>query len=258
MKRAISFILATVLSLGVFTMSASAAPEPDHSPAQATFTMKGREASASIRGMLEEEGIPVKEDTVIQLVPSSSPSSRSADSGNDGNVLVITNQEGTTVRQDSLLLVTNDGIGFKDMNEVMARESFPHDEKLDKILVHGVAFYENYTDGLIYYRPLEMHFYYKKYQKCNVESIAVSYNCSGTLYEYPGYAEKQANYTHSISLVQRNPVELVTYENDVKPLAVNRVIGISSGSGGEAGQYLNHRITIDGKLYEHNVPLKKF
>ena len=40
------------------------------------------------------------------------------------------------------------------MNEVMARESFPHDEKLDKILVHGVAFYENYTDGLIYYRPL--------------------------------------------------------------------------------------------------------
>lgn len=255
MKRAISFILATVLSLGVFTMSASAAPEPDHSPAQATFTMKGREASASIRGMLEEEGIPVKEDTVIQLVPSPSPSSRSADSG---NVLVITNQEETTVRQDSLLLVTNDGIGFKDMNEVMARESFPHDEKLDKILVHGVAFYENYTDGLIYYRPLEMHFYYKKYQKCNVESIGLAYNCSGTLYEYPGYAEKQANYTHSISLVQRNPVELVTYENDVKPLAVNRVIGISSGSGGEAGQYLNHRITIDGKLYEHNVPLRKF
>lgn len=103
-----------------------------------------------------------------------------------------------------------------------------------------------------------MHFYYKKYQKCNVESIGVAYKCSGTLYEYPGYAEKQANYTHSISLVQRNPVELVTYENDVKPLAVNRVIGISSGSGGEAGQYLNHRITIDGKLYEHNVPLRKF
>ena len=67
MKRAISFILATVLSLGVFTMSASAAPEPDHSPVQATFTMKGREASASIRGMLEEEGIPVKEDTVIHF-----------------------------------------------------------------------------------------------------------------------------------------------------------------------------------------------
>ena len=136
MKRAISFILATVLSLGVFTMSASAAPEPDHSPAQATFTMKG----------LEEEGIPVKEDTVIQLVPSSSPSSRSADSG---NVLVITNQEETAVRQDSLLLVTNDGIGFKDMNEVMARDSFPHDEKNDKILVHGVAFYENHSDGYI-------------------------------------------------------------------------------------------------------------
>ncbi len=258
MKRAISFILATVLSLGVFTMSASAAPEPDHSPAQTTFTMKGREASASIRGMLEEEGIPVKEDTVIQLVPSSSPSSRSADSGNDGNVLVITNQEGTTVRQDSLLLVTNDGIGFKDMNEVMARESFPHDEKLDKILVHGVAFYENYTDGLIYYRPLEMHFYYKKYQKCNVESIAVSYNCSGTLYEYPGYIQKQTDYTHSISLSQPNPVELVTYENDVKPLAVNRVIGVSSGSTGEAGQHLNHIIKIDGKTYRHNVPLVKF
>lgn len=255
MKRAISFILATVLSLGVFTMSASAAPEPDHSPAQATFTMKGREASASIKGMLEEKGIPVKEDTVIQLVPSSSPSSRSADSG---NVPVITNQEETAVRQDSLLLVTNDGIGFKDMNEVMARDSFPHDEKNDKILVHGVAFYENYTDGLIYYRPLKMHFYYKKYQKCNVESIRLAYNCSGTLCEYPGYAQLRYDYTHTISLAQTSPVELVTYENDVKPLAVNRVIGISSGSGGEAGQYLNHRITIDGKLYEHNVPLRKF
>ena len=64
--------------------------------------------------------------------------------------------------------------------------------------------------------------------------------------------------SHSISLSQPNPVELVTYENDVKPLAVNRVIGVSSGSTGEAGQHLNHIIKIDGKTYRHNVPLVKF
>ena len=75
MKRALSFVLSLVMGFSVLTVSASAAQKPGNSLAQETFSIKGRQASSAMVEMLEEEGITVTEDTVIELVPLSSTES---------------------------------------------------------------------------------------------------------------------------------------------------------------------------------------
>lgn len=249
MKRALSFLLSLAMGFSVLTVSASAAQKPG--PAQETFRIKGRAASSAMVEMLEEEGITVTGDTVIELVPLSSAepgvSPQSSNGGNGGNMLVITNEEGTTVRQDALVLVTDNGIGFADMNEVMERANHGLSEDMGKIMVHGVAFFDRYRDVHIYYRPKKVQFNYKKYQNCNVSYVGAGYDCSGGVYSYPGFVNKNQPITYSIEVEKYNPVEGTVYGKE-DPYYNNRVICTSAGGDSASpGNYLTFQITVDGK-----------
>ena len=259
MKRALSFVLSLVMEFSVLTVSASAAQKPGNSPAQETRSIKGRAASSAMVEMLEEEGIPVTEDTVIELVPLSSTESgvspQSSNGGSDGNVLVITNEEGSTVRKDTLLLFTDDGIGFADTNEVMARaNNHGASHKNDKIMVRGVAFFDRYIEDYFYYRPLKVQFSYTKYKNCNVSYIGISYDCSGGLYDYPVTKCLEKDYNHSIEIKQTNPVEGRVYGYEY-PLERNRVICTDAGSATGAGNSLTLLMEIDGRSYDDYLPL---
>lgn len=258
MKRALSFVLSLVMGFSVLTVSASAAQKPDGSPAQETFSIKGRQASSAMVEMLEEEGIPVTEDTVIELVPLSSTESgvspQSSNGGSDGNVLVITNEEGSTVRKDTLLLFTDDGIGFADMNEVMARaNSHGATEKYDEVVVRGTAFFERRSNGVLFYRPLEVQFSYKKSQDCVVGSMGVCYECSGGVHTYPGLVDTGKITTYSIECKEVLPVEGKMYRKE-KPYPSDFVI--CPGAGGTSpGSNLTFETIVNGNVYLHSVPI---
>ena len=246
MKRALSFVLTLAMGFSVLTVSASAAQKPG--PAQETFSIQGRQASSAMVEMLEEEGIAVTEDTTIQLVPLSSPQR-----SNSGNVLVITNQEGAIVTQDTLLLVSDDGVGFADMNDVMSRGSDGTDHENDKMMVHGVATYERHTDVSVFHRPLKASFSYKKYKTCDVSAITFAYECTGGIYSYPDYKYQHKDTTYRIRVDKVNPVASRTYSKS-SPYPSDRVICTSSGAGG-AGNTITYNVVVDGERIEesHNI-----
>lgn len=262
MKRTLSFVLSIVMGLSVFAVNASAAQETGNSAERETFTVKGRAASSAMVEMLEEEGITVTEDTVIELVPlSSAESGVSTQSADEGNVLVITNQEGTVVRKDVLLPVTDNGIGFTSMDEVMARASNSYDYKLDKAMVRGTAFYEQYVNVIYYYRPLKVEFFVRKYQPCDVSSVGVTYTCCGGEHTYPNLEFVKIT-THNITIRQNDPVVMKVYSRE-RPLSSGRVICTAAGGGdvsgghlpGNAGNSLTIEMTIDGKYCLQTAPV---
>lgn len=256
MKRALSFVLSLVMGFSVLTVSASAAQKLGNSPAQETRSIKGRAASSAMVEMLEEEGIPVTEDTTIRLLPlSSAEMGIASQSANGDNMLVITNEEGTTVRQDALLLFTDDGIGFANMDKVTSWTDiyFDHTHKNDKVMVHGIAFYDKHSNGHLFYRPIKVQVHYTKYKECNVSSLGAGYNCSGGLYSFPDLEFQEPAFTYSIVVKQTNPVEGRVYGKQL-PLLSSRVIGATSGGGPQgAGNNLTLNVVVDGKLYDPSV-----
>ncbi len=197
-------------------------------------------------------------DTVIELVPLSSAETgiapQSANGGSDGNVLVITNEDGSKVTKDTLLLVTDDGIGFADMNEVMARANKGYTHRNDKVMVHAVAYYDSYSDGYLYYRPLKVNFDYKKYKECDASYIGVCYECTGSVYSYPSLTYLNPTVTHSIVLEKYHPAENKVYSKE-KPYPANLAILPAAGSAGSAGSSLTFNLVVDGKTIDDWAPL---
>lgn len=256
MKRALSFILSLVMGFSVLTVSASAAQKPGNSPAQETRSIKGRQASSAMVEMLEEEGIPVTEDTVIELVPLSSTetgiATLSADDRSGGSALVITNKEGTEVTTDILAFVAADGSGFSDMYAILASPDYKsHDFKIyNKISIHGTAVYKQYShDGLVYTSPQGVKFTYTKYQECNVPYIEMIYTCNGGNYSYPGLVHDGTNAYYTVNVEQTNPKTSITYSK-MKTYPSNKVIFAQTGGDyASPGNSLTFTVTLDGKTY---------
>ncbi len=253
MKRALSFVLSLVMGFSVLTVSASAAQKPDGSPAQETFSIKGRQASSAMVEMLEEEGITVTEDTVIELVPLSSTESGiaplSSDGGNDGSALVIINKEGTKVTKDVLALVAADGTGFVDMSAAVARGGNSHDfEITGKVMIHGTAVYNQYEDDwYLFTHPEGVKVKYTKYNTCNVSNISMVYICSGASYSYPDFKFVANTVDYSIRVSKASPVAGTTYSKS-QPYRSDRVIYTGAGST-SPGNHLTYTAEIDGKTY---------
>ena len=250
MKRALSFVLTLAMGFSVLTVSASAAQKPG--PAQETFSIQGRQASSAMVEMLEEEGIAVTEDTVIKVVPLSStepgiaPQSSNGDS--DGSALVITNKEGTEVTTDVVAFVAADGSGFADMSKALVQRSGFHDFPVSKVMIHGIAVYNQYEDDcLLFTHPEGVKFNYRKLQACDVSAITMIYVCSGSDYRYPEFTSLNKFVDYNIRVDKANPNTGATYSKS-QPYRSDRIIYTGTG-GTSPGNSLTFTVVLDGTRY---------
>lgn len=259
-KKLLSTILCLSLlfSLGVtnaWAVQDSSNPVKTASPesidAGETYSMTGADLSTSLKKNIEEAGVPVCDDSDIQLLPVESSANGT------GEALVVTNTDGPTMTKDVLLLVDDDGeAGLEKSGDVSTRAGstaeFPPLSWDGRYVVRATAVYDvfNYS----YYRPTAAYFTYKKYQECNLTAIRVHYTCGGFWYSYLGFQKVDPNEVeYVITVNQPNPVPSTMYMTNRTFPYSNRVINPTGSLS--AGQYLTFDIQIDRVWNDYTVAL---
>ncbi len=207
---------------------------------------------------IEETGVPITDESKIELVSLSCNSSAKTD--DDSSALVITNIGANTVTKDILLLVTDDGVGFERSGDASTRAGttveFPPLSWDGRYVVRGTAVYNYYFNGLLscYYQPTGVYFTYTKYQTCTISNITLYYTCDGFEQTYPGFNSLGTPELEYVITVSKSfPAESTMYST-TKPYNSDRVIYTGGGSP-FVGQYLAFSIVADGETNSYTVKL---
>lgn len=253
MKKVLSTLLVCFLVISMFSTSAFAAPVVD--TGTQSVAMTGSDVSALMKSKIEETGVTVSSESIIELVPISSTQRE-----NTNSALVVTNEDGNTVTKDVLLMVTDEGVGFEAGGDASTRAGttveFPPLSWDGRYVVRGTAVYNQYNNGFIpyYYQPIGAYFTYTKYQTCTVNSITIRYICDGFEYSYPGFSSLgYPELEYVIVVTKASPAESTMYST-TDPYNTSRVIFTGSGSP-FIGQYLTFNTVANGEPNNYTVKL---
>lgn len=251
-KKMLSIIMAMVLLIACISIPASA--EPISASPMQMIAMSGSDASDTMKNRIEQAGVSVTDESIIQLVPISSSQKTQS------RALVITNEVGNTITKDVLLMATDEGVGFEQGGDVSTRAGssaeFPPLSWDGRYVVRGTAVYNQYSDGLFssYYQPTDVYFTYQKYKNCTVNSIELLYICDGFEYSYPGFNSLGDTEREYIITVSKSSPAPSTMYSTSRPYSSNRVIFTASGSP-FVGQFLTFNTVVDGKSDGYTVKL---
>lgn len=257
MKKVISLALSLVLAFSAFSVTAAAEDVPVTEPGSpALYSMKGEDATPDFIEKIEENGVDVSDESLIELVPIET-TSRSL---NVGNALVITNEDADTITKDVLVLVNDDITGFETDTTPSPRASisadFPPQSWDGRYVVHGTAVFTRIASGLIapYAQPISANFSYEKKRSCDVSRIELLYICDGFEYSYPELENLHLpEIEYVITVARSNPAQNTTYSTS-RPYTSNRAIMFASGSP-FVGQYLTFNTTVDGEPNNYTVKI---
>lgn len=264
-KRLLSAVLCLSLLFSLGTTNAWAAQDSstpvkavpsDPIEAYETYSMTGADLSATLKKNIEDTGVPVHNDSDIQLLPVESSANGA------GEALVVTNTDGPTTTKDVLLLVNDDGdAGFEKSGDVSTRAGstveFPPLSWDGRYVVRATAVYNQYTNSGLsyYYRPTGLYYTYQKYQSTTtINSIYVYYTCDGFWFSYPGF--KDLGYEEvewRILNEHDNPKVGTTYVQNRDFPYTNRVIAATGSPS--AGQFLTFVVRVNGIQDDYTVTL---
>lgn len=255
MRKVLSLICSFLLMFGVCTIGVSAAEISNFQTNPAVYTIDGAKVSAFIKEKITNTGVNLTNNSVVQLVPLSS-----VQKANNGSALVITNISGVTVTKDVLVLVSDEGVGFRQNDTAITRGSgtaeFPPLSWDGRYVVRGTAVYNQYSDGFYssFYQPVGVYFTYQTYTSCNVSNVKLTYICDGFEHTYPGFQDlglPEISYT--IAVEKASPVQSVMYST-TKAYNTSRVIFTGSGSP-LVGQFLTFDTVVDGVSAGYTVTI---
>lgn len=256
MKKTLAILLSVVLFVCTTSVSTSASGIAENKTNQKIYKMCGTEASILMKTKIEETGVKITDDSIIELRPV-----HSFNDSDTGYALVITNQNQNcnTATKDVLLLVSDDSVGFEEGGSVSTRADytveFPPLSWDGRFVVRATAVYNVYLKhGDMFspvFQPLGARFTYQKYESCDVSNITVLYICDGIEYTYPGFENLGTEVEHVITVSKSNPVESSVYYAN-KQYDPNRVIDVTSGSP-FVGQFFTFQTTVDGEFAGHTV-----
>lgn len=258
MKKVISLALSLFLAFSAFSVTAAAEDVPVTEPGSpALYSMKGEDATPDFIEKIEENGVDVSDESLIELVPIET-TSRSL---NVGNALVITNENADTVTKDVLVLVNDDITGFETDTPPSPRASisadFPPQSWDGRYVVHGTAVFTRIASGLIapYAQPISANFSYKiEDNSCTVSRIELLYICDGFEYSYPELENLHLpEIEYVITVARSNPAQNTTYSTS-RPYTTERAIMFASGSP-FVGQYLTFNTTTNTGPNNYTVKL---
>ncbi len=220
------------------------------------ITMAGSEASYTLKNQIEQTGVHITDESIIQLV------SISSEQKTQSQALVITNETGNTVTKDVLMMVTDEGVGFGKGGDVSTHAGstaeFPSLSWDGRYVVRGTAVYNEYElnqDGLAtpFYQPIGAYFTYRKYESCTVSNITMLYLCDGYEYSYPGLEDFNNEIEYIITVEKSSPVASTIYST-TREYNKNRVIRTTNGSP-FMGQFLTFTTVVDGESTTYTVTL---
>lgn len=254
MKRTLSLILSAVLLVCTVSLPVSAEQISNHTVKKQEYVINGSEISHTLKSKVEEIGISVTNETIVQLTPITTENKI-----NTGNALIITNCSGSIVTKDVLLLVTDDAVGFETTGDISTRAGstvdFPQLSWDGRYVIHGTAVFNRYSHGYSsnYYQPIGAYFTYQKYETCTVNYIGMTYVCKGIDYSYPGFQDLgEPAVENRISVNKSNPA---TSHMDSTTKEYNSSRVIYTGSGGNFGQVMQFNVTVNGVSDSYDTPL---
>lgn len=271
MKKLFTLVLVISFIINIFSVITALAEEPILSKTtsepsllseNALFQIRAEFAPQSIVDYLKENGITVKDDSIIEILPiKEEMGGLTEDSYN--TILCVTNIDGDTVYKDVLITFTKDDNGSltifdvpTNLNDIHPTAGttieFPPDSWDDRLTIRGTAVYNLYSDGFwTYYQPYGCYFTYTKKSGITVSYISVEYICDGFVYTYPAFKPLNYEVEHVVGVYKYNPAPNTMYSN-TNYFDSDKVIDVSSGSP-FVGNFLTFHYTIDGKTYGYTV-----
>lgn len=245
MKKILSLVLSLCLLMGVCTLGVSAETVPSPSENETLLSLTGETVPDSFKETIEETGVEVDDDTVIEVVSTTatSPTTRTAQP-EEATVLVVKNQVGSEVEMNMIIPGTEDGLGFQRAYSPVTNYVNYYNDFLKSSLfnIRVIAIYDKITGGPVTYlfRPKSAHFIYtEKGSNVDLRYVDMRYYCMGALWTYPEFNDvSNGQYEHIINVTKSYPTESVRY-GVTNALASNRCIYTL------VGPTHSHSISID-------------
>lgn len=253
-KKAVCLIMALVLSISVISPAAvnaeSISMEESAISEQVLFSFTGKQTAANLSSRLENYGVPVEDDTLLQIVKPNS--------GSDSTALMVTNQEGDQVSQDLFMVLdeegndvsipvptvpgdaqlmgTNDGFGF-DWDDLFSGGSF--------ICRWAVLYDYQEIGNAQYFRPKHAQFVclYSAADGYSVTDACMQFVAEGMECNSSFNILSQDTFEHKI-VINQSVVARNTYYAKTDEYNANRWI---STTGGDC--YVTMDLWVNGRRY---------
>lgn len=251
-SKGIAAILAVSTVLGISFTPVSAQETEAYSTPTVLFSIRGQTVSRQVKNYIEENGIEISDDSLIEIIPISSQKQRSMTK----NIISVTTQKGTQIEKEFLLSFqqTEDGKAeIIDVPETILSPIQPRDGHTsdtsnwnDYATIKGTAVYDLYNEnGTYYYQPYGCYFFVnKKVSDADVSFVSVSYSCDGFVYTYPDFQNCDYEDEHLITVTQYNPKTSTMYSK-ISYYDSDKVLKTSTGSP-FVGNSLTYTYTING------------
>ena len=253
-KKAVYLLLALILSVAVISPVAvnaeSISMEESAISDQVLFSFTGKQTAAKLSNRLENYGVPVEDDTLLQVVKPNS--------GSDSTALMVTNQEGYQVSQnlfmvldeegndvpipvptvpgDAQLMGTNDGFGF-DWDDLFSGGSF--------ICRWAVLYDYQLVGGMQYFRPKHAQFVclYSASDGYSVTDACMQVVAEGTEFDSNFNVLSLETFEHKI-IISQSVVARNTYYAKTDEYDANRWICTNAGDF-----YVKMDLWVNGRRY---------
>ena len=262
-RRLVSLLTVVAMSLVLFAPTAvhavdyqsSSQTQSLSSSSNLVFCTLGENVSSSFSKDLQDVGIDIKNNTLIEFI--------SSEKNSNPDTIVVTNIDGSVMEKAFITSVTSDGTrrSYSEVNDGYGWNTSPMDDSFTLVIM---VEYNRFSTNLLstyYYQPVNALFiYYDRDNLYKVNSAEINYECGG--YEYTivrsggvitGYTPVSSGptqYTHSITINTSSPNKN-TYYGGNNPYNTNRVIDPNLGPYAAHILYYDIYITPTGSNKTH-------